>query len=383
MVLELYPRNSTFYAISGTTTYRLASRKMMRYMGIQRCTNLQNIEKSIREIYIPDNYRIELEEKYAHFQLTDDITIFTEEELQFVKVFCQSDQSGAEALIVAYACKPGRFRDLFIYGVKPHVYVAIHVFADEWQRRMQKHSFDIKFDIHPFLTAPIKDIKSLPFWKELDSMIRDSDNWPAKERYYFLAKQMCHSLNYDAQAGAFQLNVLEKSKGKVVLSKREAERYVHLYNDELFPEIPEMRWALQEQLETTKCLYNFFGHPRKVTGELTKTNLKEWYAFPFQSTVGTITNIAYTNLQNYIEDNNKNWDMMQNNHDSYLSQASILERIDLAKKQKEFLNIKLTNFRGEQFSMKSETQIGFNWGTRSVKPDGTIKNACGLKEVKL
>ena len=348
-----------------------------KYSFIRRGTNLQNIEKSMRSIYIPDNYRIELEDKYAQYQAERILSIFTEEELEYIKALCQTDQSGAEALIVAYLCRPGNFRDLFKYKVKPHVFVAMHVFAQEWQKRLSGQGLDIKFDITSFLRAPIKDLTTLPFWSELDAMIKDSDNWPAKERYYYIAKMICHASNYGMRAAAFQLNVLEKSRGKIVLSKQEAEHYLSIYHG-LFPEIHEWHQTIREQLAATKTLYNLFGYPRRFTQELNETNIKEAFAFIPQSTVGCITNIAYTKLQTYIEDTRRSWDMLANTHDSYMGQSLLVQALEFARKQKEFIEMKLTNFNGESFQMKSETSIGFNWG-----PWSKSKNTCGLREVKL
>ena len=150
-------RDSTSWIISGTKTYRLGSRKILQEFG----GNLQNIEKSAREIYIPDDG----------------------------KMFIQTDQSGAEALIVAYLCRAGAFRQLFIHGVKPHVYVALHVFRDVWKKK------NPTLDIDTMCTTPIQALKSIEGWRELDLLIKSSDGWPASERYYYLAKQTCHCVD--------------------------------------------------------------------------------------------------------------------------------------------------------------------------------------------
>src|ERR1017187_6230228 len=99
-------RNSTTYKIAGTTTFRLSSSKILGKCG----ANLQNVEKSMRQMYIPDKG----------------------------KIFVQVDQSGAEALIVSYLCEKGNFRELFLNNVKPHVFVALHVFAAIWQQKMNE-----------------------------------------------------------------------------------------------------------------------------------------------------------------------------------------------------------------------------------------------------
>jgi len=131
---------------------------------------MQNIEKSLRKIYIPD----------------------------LGKVFVQVDQSGAEALIVAYLSRPAAYRTLFEQNIKPHVYVAMRLFSHIWHKKMLEHRMltaDTPFDIDSVIATPIPELKKIPYWKALDSCIKDSDNWSLSERYYYLAKQTCHCVD--------------------------------------------------------------------------------------------------------------------------------------------------------------------------------------------
>jgi DNA polymerase I-like protein with 3'-5' exonuclease and polymerase domains len=336
------PRNTTLYKISGTITFRLASAKTIDGKG----TNLQNIEKSMRKIYIPDEG----------------------------KIFCQVDQSGAEALIVAYLCRDGQFRSLFLNGVKPHVFVALHLFADKWQEHLKYDGIDTKVDIDELCKTPIPELKFHPQWKMVDKLIKSSDNWPASQRYYYIAKQVCHSSNYGIKASAFQLNTLDKSKGKIALTKKQAETYLSFYH-ELFPELRAWHREVENQLYACRTLYNLQGFPRYFSCVIDERMLKEAYAFIPQSTVGTITNTAYTNLQNFIEKSGLKWDLLANTHDSYLVQCPVGEEGQCVSMMKEFINQKLTSPRGEPFNMKSEAAVGFNWAPAKES------NPNGLKEL--
>ena len=171
-------RDSTQFQIGGPKTFRLGSRAIMKksrqlpsgeFKDRGLGGNLQNIEKSMREIYIPDGFTDALKDKCSYYMSSGDLSIFTEEELMSLRIFVQTDQSGAEALGVAYLCKDGDFRQLFIHGIKPHVYVAIHVFRDIWKKKMREYSVagDVKCDIDEILNTPIKDLKSNPYWKDL------------------------------------------------------------------------------------------------------------------------------------------------------------------------------------------------------------------------
>lgn len=335
------PRNTCNYVISGTLSFRLGSRKVLRKWG----TNLQNIEKSMRRLYVPDPG----------------------------KVFVQVDQSGAEALIVAYLCRAGNFRDLFIHGVKPHVFVALHNFKAQWKDYYAATGLDTVPDIDELCELPIVLLKQHRNFKEVDKLIKSSDNWPAEKRFYYIAKMICHASNYGMRAGAFQINVLEKSKGKISITKKEAENYLTTYHT-LFPEIHEWHRDVERQITESHYLYNLFGFPRFFNFAQTNPSdnlLKEAYAQCPQSTVATITNTAYTTMYHFIAANKKKWDLLANTHDSYLLQVPIGEERECADKAQEFINQELVSPRGEKFRMRSEAQYGYNWAPQSTKnPDG-------------
>ena len=341
------PRNSTSLNIGRTSTFRLGSSKILGRWG----TNLQNIEGSLRRIYLAD----------------------------IGKLLIQVDQSGAEALIVAYLCRQGNFRDLFIHDVKPHVFVALHLFKEVWKYHVNKGTLDVKCDIDELCNTPIPKLKENPFWKQIDTLIKSSDNWPARERFYYIAKQVCHSSNYGVGPAMFSLNTLEKSKGKIVIDRKEAEKYLNFYHG-LFPEIREWHEQVKQQLELTGYLYNLFGYPRYFhkNGKYEEQMFKEAYAFVPQSTVATITNIACEHFQNHIEFKSLQWDLLTNTHDSFLSQAPDEEAMDCAITMSDMLNQELVAQDGTKFRMKSEAAIGKNW---SSYKEGV--NDDGLKKIKL
>lgn len=345
------PRNSTNYSISGTDTFRLGSRmltvKLTRPPRDGKVgSNLQNIEKSMRIIYIPDDG----------------------------KGFVQVDQSGAEALIVAYLCKHGNFRELFIHGIKPHCYVALFVFKDVWKRELK----DTGVNIDELCNTPIRELTKNPYWSVTDKFIRKTDSWPSEKRYYYISKQICHAANYGMKFGMFQLNTLEKSKGKIVISKKDAEFYLDTYHG-LFPEIHGWHREVQDQLVKTKTLYNLFGFPREFwfcTNDVPTHILNKAYSFPGQSTVACITRKAFIDTYNYIEKNNLDWDILEDTHDSFLTQCPIDEAKQCAKVMSDFINIELTSpVDGVKFRMKSESQSGLNWSPASND------NPDGLKEI--
>lgn len=374
--------NTCLYDQSGTNTFRRASRAIREGFGeyLRKIgSNLQNIEKELRRIYHSKGYKAALHfEKCVHYLKTKQYDHFTEEELQQIRIFNQVDQSGAEALIVAYLCNHGSFRDLFLNGVKPHVFVALHLFANVWQEELNKiSSGDFKIDIHEFTECPIQRLQSHPYWKPLDKIIKSSDNWEGGRRYYYIGKKVCHAGNYGMRGNTFQLAVLEESRGQIALSKRESDEYIGFYHT-LFPEISEWHRDVIRQLESTRTLYNLFGYPKYFGQEIREGMFNEAYSFVPQSTVACITAKAYCKLQNFIEDTPQpEWDLLEDTHDSYLSQTPIPDSIDCLKLMKNFIEQDLVSPRGEPFKMKSEGQHGFLWCPAKEK------YPCGMTEVRM
>lgn len=366
-------------------TFRRSSTKILPERNRKNVgwgTNLQNWEESLREVIIPDGFSAPLTEKCLYWLDTQDTSVFTEEELMSLRVLSQTDQSGAEALIVAYDCTAGDYRQLFIHGVKPHTYVALKLFKDVWKQKAKEHNVSIESDTIDILCeTPIEQLKANPFWREINLLILDSDNWPLTERFYYLAKQTVHSSNYGIMWHTFIMNVLEKSGGKIVISKEDGSLFLSTVR-ELFPEIPERNERVSRQVRETGMLFNMFGHPYIVWNgrppEQLLSDMKKFFAWGPQSTVAEITRTAYTNLYNYAAENNCSWDILADTHDSYLVQCPLLDSAACSRKQAEFMGQEFTSpVDGAVFRMRSETRFGFNW---SKYKKG--KNNLGLREMK-
>lgn len=339
------PRNTCQWQLGLTETFRNASRSLFKGFGFKGYgTNLQNPSDRLCRLYIPDDG----------------------------KCFIQADCAGAEALIVAYLCPDGNFRELFKQGIKPHVFVAMHLFADFWEEEMRKRypEFSMSFFIKDYLDAPVKSLKTLPYWKQLEKMIKKDGT------RYFIGKKSCHSFNYRKRPESFIFDVLKESEGKVVLSLQEGKRIHSIYH-RLFPELEQI-WhrEIDRTIKETKTLFNLFGHPREFYGPVTDKLLREATAFVPQSTVGCITNYAFVKLQNLIEDKHLDWDLLNNKHDSILIQCPEADKDEAAKVLKESLEIAMVSPRGESFKMRSEVAIGYNWGKYSEE-----HNPKGMKEI--
>lgn len=344
---EDYNRFTTAYTLAGTDTFRRGSRALLRFRPDKGFgSNYQNWNKKMRDLIVAD-------EGY---------------------LLGQNDQSGAEALIVAYLCRMGRFRQLFLHKIKPHVFVGMHLFRDVWERTLGG-------SIEKFIVSDIDKLKLIDGWSELDNIIKDSDNWPSDQRYYYIAKQTCHSANYSIRGPTFQMNTLVKSEGSVVLSVKQCNNFLGMYHD-LFPEIRQWHCEIQDEVKSTRTLNNLFNFPRKFHEPTGEELFKQAYAFKPQSTVACITSRAIVNLQRRIEERDsllgEGFDILQDGHDSILWQSSKEKVKECAAEVKKELEQELTSPRGEIFKMGSECSIGENWGPKSAK-----YNLLGLEEVKI
>tara|TARA_R110000803_G_C11989475_1_gene321914 strand:+ start:16162 stop:18537 length:2376 start_codon:yes stop_codon:yes gene_type:complete len=324
---EGYTRITGAYNIAGTKSMRLSSTKLLGVWG----TNMQNFNKKIKRFIIPDP-GMEL---------------------------WQVDLAGVEAVIVSRLTRPGsNFRELFRVGIKPHVYVGFRLFYDHWCEVFDQ-------DLSELRESEIKDLEKFDVWKDLVSVIKESDNDVPSRRWYYFAKQTCHSANYGIRAPTFAMNVLDKSEGEVVLEVRDATRFLSVYHS-LFPEIRmDFQQGVAASLEYNMTLVNFFGFPRLFYGSsVNDAMLRDGYSWIPQSTGSGITaQVAGTELQAELDEGRSELEycIMQNNHDSLMGQAPIGMGQAVCQRVTDAMNVELTSPFGEQFKLKSEAQVGRNW----------------------
>jgi len=339
-------RFTTGWRLAGTDTFRLASGALFRFGSKDKGfgSNFQNWDKKQRYLIIADEN----------------------------KILGQNDQSGAEALIVSYLCRSARFRSLFLNRIKPHSFVALHLFREQWKTRYSNpDAIDHLCSLEPV------DINSHPAWEELKKLISESDNWEPKERYYFIAKMVCHAANYGMKWPTFQMHLLTKSEGAIAMESKACREFLGMYHN-LFPEIQDWHQDIQGQLRDSRTLYNLFNEPRRFVEPYGDELWKQGYAFRPQSTVGEITNRAIVDLQRQIErkviPTTWGFDILQNGHDSILWQAYPEFKNQVASKVRDAIEVWMINDSGEKFQMKSECSIGKNWGPYSqYNPDGLIE----------
>lgn len=308
--------------IAGTNTLRIATSSLFGIWG----SNSQNLEKELRRVVVPSPG----------------------------KLLVQTDQSGAEALVVAYLAPPGNYRRLFECGIKVHNYVSLHLFRTVWEHKLGK-------SLAHLIDSPVDNLNSYPDWLEVQRLSKESDNWPSSQRYYYLAKKTCHMSNYGAGVNRFIMAILQDSEGQIVLSKKQGDYFLGTYFN-LFPEILLWHNEVRQQLKKNLTLYNLFGDRRIFSGNEDEMMYKEAYAFVPQSTVGVLTSVAISEIQEQINTGElpSSWDILLNGHDAIISQCLCGEEQSLAKVQEQALAKSFKTKYGE-FTMKSESSVGKDW----------------------
>lgn len=337
MNTPIYGRTTTLLKIAGPKTFRLASTKLFYFNEDQPGFggNVQNIEKSDRKKYEADEG----------------------------KLLCQTDQSGADAKIVACLMPKGNvLRTLFDNGIKIHNYLGV-TFPEQWESQFP--------EVRSFKDIPIPELKLHPRWDEFVKAVAASDDNPSPTRYYYHYKKVGHSGNYGALGGTLQEFILLDSQGTVRLTRKQAEAYVAGYH----ALIPEIRNNFHKYIEycytTTGRLHTMQGYPIELTQKVFPTQYNKLYDKVPQATVAIITHLAATKFQEFVEEHKLQWDLLSNTHDSYLCQAPGYfdssgnpqgEVLECGKLMRQFIEEQtMTNQYEETFNMRAESQVGRNW----------------------
>lgn len=328
-------RLTTGWKVTGTVFFRLASAALLGIYG----GNAQNPSEAMMRSVVPDEG----------------------------KIFVSADQAGAEAVIVAYEAPPGKFLKLIQSGVKPHEYMAVVIFNDEFHREFfAAHSKDY------FSRVPVDEIKKLPEWPAIKKSLKGKYS-----TRYFLGKKSIHSGNYDVGPNTFLTSVIEETAGQLVLTLDQVKKIQGAYSS-TFPEILEWQNELQAKMLARTPVRNLFGHPIYITERYRHDTKRKFYAAVPQSTVGTITNVAFSELQRKIERERLPWDLLNNKHDSILLQCpDTREHIEMAADAlRSHIGRDLVSSRGVQYRMGTEVSVGRNWGKWHEE-----HNPLGMKEI--
>lgn len=145
----------------------------------------------------------------------------------------------------------------------------------------------------------------------------------------------------------------------------------------LYPEIKNNYWEdVRRELRETLTLVTPYPFERKreFFGRWDEKFLNEGYAYKPQSTVGEMTNTAMTKVHHTLPEA----ELFVNGHDSLIGQCDPSDAIETVEAVQECMRIPLT-IHGRELIIPTDVEVGYNWGKRTAKPDGTIENPRGLR----
>lgn len=326
-----HPVMTGAYVVTGTKSFRLASRQWMKPMG----TNATGFGRNCQNVS-------------------------DEERRQVVaapgKVLVQCDLEGAEAVAVALLCEEGPFRDLIRLKIKPHNFMCVKLFPDKFEQHISKEDIAV-------LTPA--SFHSHPNYKKIVSLCKKL----TKE--YALAKRTVHGANYSMGWKTFMENVLKESLGQVLLSPAEAKRLLDTYF-ELFPEVKRYQLRIEAAVRAGLPIANLFNHAVNFTARFTTDLARLAISWGPQSTVGQCSNIAACRFQQTVYTRGLPYDLLNITHDSCLVTGPEENAADLADLLARSMSFTFTSpIDGWSCSIGVEKQLGRNWGKYSDEnPDG-------------
>ncbi len=313
------------YKVGGTKSHRLSSLKLLgEFAG-----NVQNVPDNLRRLFKP---------KPGY-------------------LFVQADLEGAESVATSLLCGEGNYRELVRQKVKTHNYLCTKIFPSCFEEFFTAEvSLPLKpaeFKAHVNYKSIVKHCKSL-------------------QTEYALAKMTVHGVSYGMGWSTFQEAVLKGTQGRLVLTAAECKRLLNTFF-EFFPEIRIFQINTEKLVKDFITINNLFGHSITFISRFTSALARTGISWAPQSTVGVCTILAACNFQDWIEANNKTWDILNIVHDSILVQCPEDESIECADRLSHFMSMKFVSpVDGWECSIGVERQLGLNWGKYDEKenPEG-------------
>ena len=312
------------YAVAGTNTGRLASRKLFDQYG----GNLQNKSDEERRLFIPrPGMR-----------------------------FGQNDLEGAEAVAVALYVPEGNFHDCIRRKVKIHNFVCIKLFPEKFSAFLTPQEAD---NLTPAA------LHSRPDYKQIVAHCK------TLKTEYDLAKRTVHGSNYAMGWKTFIKTVLKGTNGRVVLDAPQAKRMLASYF-ELFPELKFFQTSADEAVRNFTPLTNLLDWSIVIKARYTTALGRTAVAWRPQSTIGLLMLYAAVKFQDALEAEQRPWNLLTPTHDSGLVEAPADEIVRAVDKLAECMTFELVSpLDGSKWVIGVERSVGDNWGKWSEdNPNG-------------
>lgn len=198
------------------------------------------------------------------------------------------------------------------------------------------------------------------------------------ERY--IGKRGGHATNYGMMPPKL-VEIVEsdyESTG-IRITLREAERVIANIHAAR-PNLKNVYWRdVQRDLRDSRTLTNAFGYKRTFFGRFDDNLVRDGYSWKPQSTVGILGCMAWIAVAKAIRP--LGGVVLLNVHDSLVVQCPVDVVDKVAALMVEAMTIPIT-IKGKTFTLRIDTDVGYNWGKRKEKKDGTVVNPNGLRSLE-
>lgn len=267
------------------------------------------------------------------------------------RLFLEFDKAGAEWVVVAYLSGDANMIAVCESGESPHVHTG-HLMTGVPKALILKE--------HKIVGASTDSINVMNLRREHLPELVAWEGWlPRSMSIRQCSKKANHALNYDM---TYVRAALEWE-----VEDAEAKRIIDLYFNIAYPGIK--RWHefdIVAQLRKDRTLINLLGRKFVFRDAWGHDLFKEAYAFIPQSTIFDL--VARAMIELYHDPDpilRRQFEMMTQTHDSFLSQAHIENWTDAAHMVQKVFQSSLSrklHAKGRDFSIGTECKIGIDWG---------------------
>lgn len=249
-------------------------------------------------------------------------------------ILCECDLAKAEAHVVAYLAQDVNMIESFVSGI-------------------DVHSFNASMIFH----VPIEDVIEEAKTKKVDQ----------KSTMRYMGKKVVHASNYSMGPQTFSDNLAAE---EVFMSQGECKKLLVNYTDR-FPGLKRWHRSIEEEVSSTRTLFNLFGRPKKFLGDMNAGLFRNAYSYKPQSTVAELLNRGMIKMVNDQRLGADGFDirMLTTVHDSVVFQfhkSQIPNLLNMLLIVQDHMTHTFT-YKGKSFTIGLDAKIGTQWAGNAAE----------------
>ena len=249
-------------------------------------------------------------------------------------ILCECDLAKAEAHVVAYLAQDVNMIKSFVSGIDVHSFNASKIF-------------------HVLIEQVIEEAKA--------------NKADQKSTMRYMGKKVVHASNYSMGPQTFSDNLAAE---EIFMSQSECKKLLTNYTDR-FPGLKRWHRSIEEEVSTTRTLFNLFGRPKKFLGDMNAALFRNAYSYKPQSTVAELLNRGLIKCVNDPRLGSNGFDirMLTTVHDSIVFQfhkSQIPNLLNLLLIIKDHMMHTFT-YKGKSFTIGLDAKIGTQWAGNTAE----------------